>query len=254
MQSNHEGALVDAIHGARGRCARDRHQRRARSRTTRTRSPTRSRCSTGVKIEVHLSNPAARESVAARVGDRAGGRRHDHRPARRRATGSPIEAAAANRLAEQAGATVAPLTSPRSTSRRGCRACASGSRPRRSTRCSSPSSRTSATSRASPARPRCARRARPRAVRHRRPLHRAVAASSSRRPASRRPARPRVRSRSGSPRPPRARRSPRRSRPGRGSASRSTASPGPTSAGFVADVRRRSSSCPRVRSSRTCAG
>ena len=45
FQSNHEGALIDAIHGARG-AARRSSSTPARSRTTRTRSPTRSRCST----------------------------------------------------------------------------------------------------------------------------------------------------------------------------------------------------------------
>ena len=45
LQSNHEGALIDAIHGARGRCARS-SSTLARSRTTRMRSPTRWRCST----------------------------------------------------------------------------------------------------------------------------------------------------------------------------------------------------------------
>jgi 3-dehydroquinate dehydratase-2 len=59
-QSNHEGVLVDAIHGARGRCAAIicnlgafTHYAYALADALATFD--------GVKIEVHLSNPAARE-------------------------------------------------------------------------------------------------------------------------------------------------------------------------------------------------
>ena len=60
MQSNHEGALVDAIHGARGRCAAIvcnagafTHYAYALADALATFD--------GVKIELHLSNPNARE-------------------------------------------------------------------------------------------------------------------------------------------------------------------------------------------------
>jgi 3-dehydroquinate dehydratase-2 len=60
LQSNHEGVLVDAIHGARGRCAAIicnlgafTHYAYALADALATFD--------GVKIEVHLSNPAARE-------------------------------------------------------------------------------------------------------------------------------------------------------------------------------------------------
>src|ERR1700682_3420521 len=60
LQSNHEGALVDAIQGARGRCAAIvlnpggfSHYAYALTDALATFS--------GVKIEVHLSNPQARE-------------------------------------------------------------------------------------------------------------------------------------------------------------------------------------------------
>jgi 3-dehydroquinate dehydratase-2 len=61
VQSNHEGDLVDAIHGARGRCAAIvinagafTHYAYALTDALATFD--------GVKIEVHLSNPAAREA------------------------------------------------------------------------------------------------------------------------------------------------------------------------------------------------
>ena len=61
VQSNHEGDLIDAIHGARGRCAAIvinagafTHYAYALTDALATFD--------GVKIEVHLSNPAARES------------------------------------------------------------------------------------------------------------------------------------------------------------------------------------------------
>jgi len=60
VQSNHEGALIDAIHGARGRCAAIvinagafTHYAYALTDAIATFE--------GVKIEVHLSNPYARE-------------------------------------------------------------------------------------------------------------------------------------------------------------------------------------------------
>jgi 3-dehydroquinate dehydratase-2 len=61
VQSNHEGALIDAIHGARGRCAAIvinagafTHYAYALTDALATFE--------GVKIEVHLSNPAARDA------------------------------------------------------------------------------------------------------------------------------------------------------------------------------------------------
>ena len=83
VQSNHEGALIDAIHAARGRCAaivinagrvhalRVRAHRRARD--------VRRREDRGAPLE-----PGRPRSVAAPLGDRARRRRHDHRLARRR--------------------------------------------------------------------------------------------------------------------------------------------------------------------------
>jgi len=60
LQSNHEGDLIDAIHGARGRCAAIiinagafTHYAYALTDALETFD--------GVKIEVHLSNPGARE-------------------------------------------------------------------------------------------------------------------------------------------------------------------------------------------------
>ena len=60
MQSNHEGDLVDAIHGARGRCAAIvinpgafTHYSYALADALATFD--------GVKVELHISNPAARE-------------------------------------------------------------------------------------------------------------------------------------------------------------------------------------------------
>ena len=82
VQSNHEGALIDAIHGARGRCAAIvinagafthyayAHHRRARD--------VRRREDRSAPLE-----PVRPRGVAAPLGDRAGRRRHDHRAARR---------------------------------------------------------------------------------------------------------------------------------------------------------------------------
>lgn len=60
LQSNHEGALVDAIHGARGRCvaivinaAAFTHSSYALADALATFD--------GVKVELHISNPQARE-------------------------------------------------------------------------------------------------------------------------------------------------------------------------------------------------
>ena len=72
VQSNHEGELVDAIHGARGRCAAiiinagALHPLRlvAPRRAGRLRRPV---------VELHLSNPQRPRAVAAHVGGRPGG-------------------------------------------------------------------------------------------------------------------------------------------------------------------------------------
>jgi len=61
VQSNHEGALVDAIHGARGRCAAIICNAGAFSHYAYAITDALAMFD-GVKIEVHLSNPAARDS------------------------------------------------------------------------------------------------------------------------------------------------------------------------------------------------
>ena len=60
VQSNHEGVLVDAIHGARGRCAAIICNAGAFSHYAYALTDALATFD-GVKIEVHLSNPAARE-------------------------------------------------------------------------------------------------------------------------------------------------------------------------------------------------
>jgi len=61
VQSNHEGVLVDAIHGARSRCAAIICNAGAFSHYAYALTDALAMFD-GVKIEVHLSNPAARES------------------------------------------------------------------------------------------------------------------------------------------------------------------------------------------------
>jgi 3-dehydroquinate dehydratase II len=60
VQSNHEGALIDAIHAARGRCAAVVINAGAFSHYAFAISDALATFE-GVKIEVHLSNPYARE-------------------------------------------------------------------------------------------------------------------------------------------------------------------------------------------------
>ena len=60
LQSNHEGVLVDAIHAARGRCAAIVFNPGAFSHYAYALSDALATFA-GVKIEVHLSNPYARE-------------------------------------------------------------------------------------------------------------------------------------------------------------------------------------------------
>ena len=60
LQSNHEGVLVDAIHGARGRCAAIVFNPGAFSHYAYALTDALAAYD-GVKIEVHLSNPSARE-------------------------------------------------------------------------------------------------------------------------------------------------------------------------------------------------
>jgi 3-dehydroquinate dehydratase-2 len=60
VQSNHEGALIDAIHGARGRCGAIVCNAGAFSHYAFALSDALAMFD-GVKIEVHLSNPYARE-------------------------------------------------------------------------------------------------------------------------------------------------------------------------------------------------
>ena len=61
VQSNHEGVLVDAIHGARGRCAAIICNLGAFSHYAYALTDALAMFD-GVKIEVHLSNPAARDA------------------------------------------------------------------------------------------------------------------------------------------------------------------------------------------------
>ena len=60
-QSNSEGALIEEVHRARKRAGRHRDQRRRAVAHLVGACTTRSRPSTGVVVELHLSNPAARE-------------------------------------------------------------------------------------------------------------------------------------------------------------------------------------------------
>jgi 3-dehydroquinate dehydratase-2 len=60
LQSNHDGELVDAIHGARGRCAAIVFNPGAFSHYAYSLTDALAMFD-GVKIEVHLSNPYARE-------------------------------------------------------------------------------------------------------------------------------------------------------------------------------------------------
>ena len=60
LQSNHEGAIIDAIHGARGRCAAIVINAGAFTHYAYAITDALTMFE-GVKIEVHLSNPYARE-------------------------------------------------------------------------------------------------------------------------------------------------------------------------------------------------
>ncbi len=60
LQSNHEGALVDAVHAARGRCGAIVINPGALTHYSYSLADAFSSYD-GVKIELHLSNPAARE-------------------------------------------------------------------------------------------------------------------------------------------------------------------------------------------------
>ena len=111
----------------------------------------------GVKIEVHLSNPYARERWRHRSVIVAGRQRHDHRPAGRPATASRSRRRP-RLLAERDAIVTSTLTAPLAAARRRApaRAAARRSSPTRaSTRCSSRSSPTCGTSPGSPVRPRC---------------------------------------------------------------------------------------------------
>lgn len=61
VQSNHEGDLIDAIHGARGRCAAIVINAGAFTHYAYALTDALAMFD-GVKIEVHLSNPAARDA------------------------------------------------------------------------------------------------------------------------------------------------------------------------------------------------
>ncbi len=60
MQSNHEGALVDAIHAARGRCAAIVINAAAFTHYSYALADALATYE-GVKVELHISNPEARE-------------------------------------------------------------------------------------------------------------------------------------------------------------------------------------------------
>jgi 3-dehydroquinate dehydratase-2 len=60
LQSNHEGALIDAVHGARGRCDAIVLNPGALTHTSYALADALAAYQ-GVKVELHLSNPSARE-------------------------------------------------------------------------------------------------------------------------------------------------------------------------------------------------
>jgi 3-dehydroquinate dehydratase-2 len=60
LQSNHEGALIDAVHGARGRCAAIVLNPGALTHSSYALADALAAFD-GVKVELHLSNPSARE-------------------------------------------------------------------------------------------------------------------------------------------------------------------------------------------------
>jgi 3-dehydroquinate dehydratase-2 len=60
LQSNHEGALIDAVHGARGRCAAIVVNPGALTHYSYALADALAAFA-GVKVELHLSNPSARE-------------------------------------------------------------------------------------------------------------------------------------------------------------------------------------------------
>ncbi|MGH7358454.1 MAG: type II 3-dehydroquinate dehydratase [Acidimicrobiia bacterium] len=60
VQSNHEGALVEAVQGARGRCAAVICNAGALTHYSLALADALA-CFDGVKVELHVSNPAARE-------------------------------------------------------------------------------------------------------------------------------------------------------------------------------------------------
>jgi 3-dehydroquinate dehydratase-2 len=61
VQSNHEGALIDAIHGARGRCAALVVNAGALTHYSYALADALATFE-GVKVELHVSNPSAREA------------------------------------------------------------------------------------------------------------------------------------------------------------------------------------------------
>jgi 3-dehydroquinate dehydratase-2 len=61
LQSNHEGDLVDAIHGARGRCAAVIVNAGALTHSSYALADALAAYD-GVKVELHVSNPSARET------------------------------------------------------------------------------------------------------------------------------------------------------------------------------------------------
>ncbi len=60
LQSNHEGVLIDAIHGARGRCAAIVINPGALTHSSYAIADALAAFD-GIKVELHLSNPGARE-------------------------------------------------------------------------------------------------------------------------------------------------------------------------------------------------
>ena len=92
MQSNHEGELIDAIHGARGRCAAIVINPGAFTHSSYALADALAAYD-GVKVELHLSNPSAREEwrrtsvVAPYVTGTIAGLRPHRVPARGRGRG-----------------------------------------------------------------------------------------------------------------------------------------------------------------------
>ena len=102
VQSNHEGDLVDAVQGARGRCPALIINAGALTHYSYALADALA-CYDGVSVELHLSNPSARDRWRHTVGARPGRHRHRGRlragrvPPRRRRRASASSTGAARR-------------------------------------------------------------------------------------------------------------------------------------------------------------